>query len=218
MPFLIRRGPIFPPPSSPCGCTSLRRRGLKIVLRGQMDGGTHERAPRKQVGLAVDAKAAGHERWEIVGSVSSGKDRDSGVRGAMRNGWCGRQDDDSGHGIGGRRKLRWEHGVRGTGGEFEAVHGGDVCVMYESRENSMYHVFYVELCDGCGRDIAERWRKASDEAPVNQMMSAGLGARSSFLATATQAAMTDENCLYRIYCKCWKFCVAIWWQSFSNML
>jgi hypothetical protein len=36
-------------------------------------------------------------------------------------------------------------------------------------------------------------------------LSAGLGARSSFLATA----MTDENRLHHIYRKCWKFCVAI---------
>jgi hypothetical protein len=37
------------------------------------------------------------------------------------------------------------------------------------------------------------------------MMSAGLGARSSFLATS----MTDENRVHRMSRKCWKFYVAI---------
>jgi hypothetical protein len=46
---------------------------------------------------------------------------------------------------------------------------------------------------------------AHDKAPVDQMMSAGLGARSSFFTTT----MTDENPFHRVFHKCWKVYVAI---------
>jgi hypothetical protein len=42
--------------------------------------------------------------------------------------------------------------VRGTGGEFEAVHGGDVCVMYESRESSMYVLLGCRYCSRGAQD------------------------------------------------------------------
>ncbi|KAJ7924185.1 hypothetical protein B0H13DRAFT_1864266 [Mycena leptocephala] len=115
--------------------------------------------------------------------------------------------------------------AKAAAGAWRAKDRRDERVMYESRESSMYVLLAAGtaakerrisnsvarlLCRAArrrGRDgnIAERWpwrwRKGSDEAPVNQMMSA-VGARSS-------TAMTNENRLHRIYRKCWKFRTAI---------